>query len=414
MPGRALPSRYSRLAPPPVEMWPKAASSKPSGGGGVTAADDRQAVGAGQRVGDRSGAVGELRHLEHAHRTVPEDRPGVRERSREVGTGRGTDVEAEAVGRDLGRGHDPRLRGAVTRGELAVDDDVAGQQDLHPELLGPREVGAAGLELVLLEEALADLVALGLEEGEDHAPADEQLVGLAQQVVDHAELVGDLGATEHDDVRTLRLLGEATQHVDLGRDQRAHGAGQDLRDVVDAGLLAVHDPEAVGDEDVGEVGELPGEPGTLAVVLAGLARVEADVLQQGDLPVLELGDGLVRRLPHRVAGERDVGTEELTEASRHGSQGVALLGGALGAAEVRGHHHAGARVREPTDRRHARADAPVVGDDGSVERDVEVGADQDPLAGDALLEELVETRHRTSHAQRDSPTKPMRSTRRLE
>ena len=32
----------------------------------------------------------------------------------------------------------------------------------------------------------------------------------------------------------------------------------------------------------------------------------------------------------------------------------------------------------------------------------------------ALLEELVETRHRTSHAQRDSPTKPMRSTRRLE
>ena len=30
MPGRSLPSRYSRLAPPPVEMCPKAASSKPS------------------------------------------------------------------------------------------------------------------------------------------------------------------------------------------------------------------------------------------------------------------------------------------------------------------------------------------------------------------------------------------------
>ena len=30
MPGSSLPSRYSRLAPPPVEMWPKAASSNPS------------------------------------------------------------------------------------------------------------------------------------------------------------------------------------------------------------------------------------------------------------------------------------------------------------------------------------------------------------------------------------------------
>ena len=29
-PGRVLPSRYSRLAPPPVEMWPNAVSSKPS------------------------------------------------------------------------------------------------------------------------------------------------------------------------------------------------------------------------------------------------------------------------------------------------------------------------------------------------------------------------------------------------
>ena len=46
MPGSCLPSRYSRLAPPPVEMCPKAASSKPSCAhrrGRVAAADDRQA-----------------------------------------------------------------------------------------------------------------------------------------------------------------------------------------------------------------------------------------------------------------------------------------------------------------------------------------------------------------------------------
>ena len=38
------------------------------------------------------------------------------------------------------------------------------------------------------------------------------------------------------------------------------------------GLLAVHDAEAVGDEDVGERGELVGEGAALGVVLAGLAR----------------------------------------------------------------------------------------------------------------------------------------------
>ena len=62
--------------------------------------------------------------------------------------------------------------------------------------------------------------------------------------------------------------------------QAAHRVRQPLRDVVHAGLLAVHDAEAVGDEGVGERGELVGERAALGVVLAGLARVEPDVLQQ--------------------------------------------------------------------------------------------------------------------------------------
>ena len=87
-----------------------------------------------------------------------------------------------------------------------------------------------------------------------------------------AELVGDLRAAEHDDVGPLGVLGEPAQHVDLGRDQAAHRVRQPLRDVVHAGLLAVHDPEAVGDEGVGERRELVGEGAALGVVLAGLAR----------------------------------------------------------------------------------------------------------------------------------------------
>ena len=73
-----------------------------------------------------------------------------------------------------------------------------------PRLGGLVEIAADRVELVGLEQALADLVPLRLEEREDHAAADQQLVGLGQQVVDDAELVGDLRAAEHDRVRPLR------------------------------------------------------------------------------------------------------------------------------------------------------------------------------------------------------------------
>ncbi len=67
--------------------------------------------------------------------------------------------------------------------------------------------------------------------------------------------------------------------------QPAHGVRQPLGDVVHAGLLAVHDAEPVGDERIGQRGQLVGERAALGVVLAGLARVEPDVLQQRDLAV---------------------------------------------------------------------------------------------------------------------------------
>ena len=79
-----------------------------------------------------------------------------------------------------------------------------GQHDLDAALCGLGEVAAHGVELVLLEQAGPDLVALGREEGEEHAAADEQRVDPRQQVVDDAELVGDLRAAEDDRVRAAR------------------------------------------------------------------------------------------------------------------------------------------------------------------------------------------------------------------
>ncbi len=104
--------------------------------------------------------------------------------------------------------------------ERGGGDDVGGEQQLDALLgRGLGEEAAHGVELVGLEQARADLVALGGEEGVGHASTDEQPVDGAQQVGDDPELVGDLGAAEDDDVGPGRVVREAAQHVSLGGDR---------------------------------------------------------------------------------------------------------------------------------------------------------------------------------------------------
>ena len=148
----------------------------------------------------------------------------------------------------------------------------------------------------------------------------------------------------------------------------------------------MHDPEAVGDERVGETGELVGERAAHVVVLARLAVVEADVLEHGDLPVLERLDGGVRALADGVGRERDLLPEQLTEALGNRLQRVRRVRRPVGPAEVRDHEDARAGVGELPDRGDAGPDPAVVGDPAatfwSVQRHVEVRPDEHPLAAD--------------------------------
>jgi hypothetical protein len=63
------------------------------------------------------------------------------------------------------------------------------------------EITPYSLDLIFLEEALTHLVSLRRKKGECHAATDHQSVGGPDQVGDHSELVGDLGAAQHHDVR---------------------------------------------------------------------------------------------------------------------------------------------------------------------------------------------------------------------
>ena len=199
-----------------------------------------------------------------------------------------------------------------------------GSRICTPDSCGPLEVGPAGVELVLLEQALADLVALGLEEGEDHAAADQQLVGLAEQVVDHAELVGDLRAAEHHDVRPRGVDGEPAQHVDLAR-PRGHPwlTGSRSATSYTEACLRCTTPKPSETKRVGEVGQLRRRttPRTSSSLLVSPA-LKRTFSSTATWPSLERRDGLGRAVPHRVGGEGDVVAEQLAEPLGHRPQRV--------------------------------------------------------------------------------------------
>ena len=140
------------------------------------------------------------------------------------------------------------------------------------------------------------------------------------------------------------------------------------------------DTEAVGDERVAELGVLAGEIFALLVNLGGLTGIETDVLEQGDLALTQGGDGLGGRRAHDVGGQRDLHAGQLGEARGDGGQRESGIDLTLGAAEVGHDDNLGTGVGEGLEGRQRRADTAVVGDDAVLERNVEVGADEDALA----------------------------------
>ena len=233
-----------------------------------------------------------------------------------------------------------------------------------------------------MANSLEDLVQRAphsIEVREQQVAIDQPVDGV-DEVVDDPELVGDLGTAEHHGIGPLGLFGEALEDAHLGLDEPTHGRRQEPRHVVDAGLLAVHDAEAVGDEDVRQRGELARELGAFLVGLGRLPRIEAQVLQHDDVAVPCRPDRGLGAVPHGVGGEGDLAAEDLPEAGRDRCQGVLVLGRALRAAEVGAHDDSRTRLGQRLDRGSGRTDATVVGDGVPVEGHIEVGADEHALA----------------------------------
>ena len=162
---------------------------------------------------------------------------------------------------------------------------------------------ARGLEVLVLAQRVADRVALGGEEREAHRAADEDRVGALQEGVEHADLVGHLGAADDRHERARRVLEDAGERPHLALEQPPGGARQQVRDALGRGVRAVRGAERVVDVDVGERGVALRE---LGVVLR-LPRLEADVLEHHDVAVGHVVE---------VGRELHLGLQQLAQARR--------------------------------------------------------------------------------------------------
>ena len=167
---------------------------------GISAADDGGGVVVGgDGFGDGVGAGGEGGELEDAHRAVPDDGFGGEDFAGVGVDGFGADVEGHEVfreGTSAGEGF-----GFGVVGELVGEDVVGGEEKLDVVAFGLVEGGLGGLDLVGFDEGFAGGLALCVEEGVGHGSADEDGVGLAEEVVDDLDLVGDFGSADDGDER---------------------------------------------------------------------------------------------------------------------------------------------------------------------------------------------------------------------
>ncbi len=227
-PGRALPSISSSEAPPPVDRCVTRSASPNSAerGGGVATADDGDRLAGGDGLGDGPGTGGERRHLERAHRPVPEHRARHRPRSsrRRPRALRGpTSSPIHPSGTST-----PSIGlGGRVGGESLGDHEVLRQHAarLGRRLRGERRPGE--LDVLRGAQRVPDLVALGGEEREAHRAADQDRVGRLLEALDHRDLVAHLRPAEHRDERTARVGEQAREGLDLPL--RAAGRRRDRR-----------------------------------------------------------------------------------------------------------------------------------------------------------------------------------------
>ena len=196
---------------------------------------------------------------------------------------------------------------------LRAADVVDREEQVDPLRLRPLEELPREVELVRLDQALPDRDLLRLEEGVGHGAADEHGVRLGDQVLEHLDLVGDLGAAEERHERALRRAERLPEVLDLLDDEEAGRLLLDERGHAGRrGVGAVGRAEGVVDVDVAERRQLAAEASSFFSSSGWKRRFSS----RRTCPSLRSLDQLPDAVADAVVGEDHVLAEQLREAHR--------------------------------------------------------------------------------------------------
>merc|ERR1711957_880400 len=95
----------------------------------------------------------------------------------------------------VGDGIEAHNLGVGILGEGIGDHNIDGEEDLLSGGLGLGENLLGGFDEVILNERCSNIEALGLQEGEDHASSDDDLITLVDESFKDGDLGRDLGST---------------------------------------------------------------------------------------------------------------------------------------------------------------------------------------------------------------------------
>ena len=223
-PGIGRPSIISSVAPPPVERWVTPSSRPNLTSAAAESPPPTTVVAALSATASATARVPAANgvELERAHRAVPEDGAAAGDPPRRRRRRLRPDVEAHPAVGDL----DPvELRRSASAVNPSASTRSTGSRSSQLARLGVGQRPRAALDAVLSHREAPTSWPWARKKREAHRAADQDRVGQLEEALDHAELVGHLGAAEDGDQRPRRVREDS---VELGR-PRARAAGRRRR-----------------------------------------------------------------------------------------------------------------------------------------------------------------------------------------
>mmetsp|Transcript_52596 Transcript_52596/g.122416 ORF Transcript_52596/g.122416 Transcript_52596/m.122416 type:complete len:350 (-) Transcript_52596:501-1550(-) len=201
-------------------------------------------------------AFGEVVKLENACRAIPDNCLRSEHHIAEEAHGLRAAVHAlPAFGNALGLGH--HLHRLVVL-ELLTAGPVNWQHDFDPFSLGLLHELGRKLSTVLVEERLANFHAKAdFHEGVGHAAAEDELVGLVNEVLDDQHLVRNLGSSDNGRERPLHLrrVEDLRERLKLLVDEQACNAWHQPLHTNHRGVCPVRCAKGVIHVDIAELAE---------------------------------------------------------------------------------------------------------------------------------------------------------------